>query len=129
MSAEKYPGIFSRQIEAIVYIYVLEAIEDFFVSYVLIVRYQNLGWWSRSLIYKWSKFENKMVRNCFELKKNIPIHLLQETFWETSRRSLSQNFKPVWIRETSRRDQILVLRLDFVVKHGYFTRWDLSLRL
>lgn len=34
-----------------------------------------------------------------------------------------------WIRETSRRDQILVLRLDFVVKHGYFTRWDLSLRL
>ena len=43
MSAEKYPGIFSRQIEAIVYIYVSEAIEDFFVSYVLIVRYQNLG--------------------------------------------------------------------------------------
>jgi len=29
-----------------------------------------------------------------------------QAFWETSHRDLSQKFKPVWIRGTSRRDQI-----------------------
>ena len=39
-----------------------------------------------------------------------------EEFWETSRRDLSQEFKLVWIRGTSRRDQSWSLWLDFEAK-------------
>ena len=37
-----------------------------------------------------------------------PTNSSHETFWGASRRDLSQKLKPVWIRGTSHRDQILV---------------------
>jgi len=45
-----------------------------------------------------------------------PMNSSHQAFWGTSRRDLSQKFKPVWTRGTSRRDQILVPATRFCGK-------------
>ena len=45
-----------------------------------------------------------------------PTNSSHEAFWGTSRGDLSQKFKPVWIRGTSRRDQSWSMWLDFEAK-------------
>ena len=58
-----------------------------------------------------------------------PTNNPHKAFWGTDLRDLEQKFKPVWVRDTSRRDQSCIPATKVWNKNGQFTQWDLSPRL